>query len=103
MRITTLVFAVALAACPWCSFAQVAQPTNPQSLVVRALTLEEAWRLAEKANPALKTKQAQLAAAEGARTDADALLFNNPQVSFDRTRRDVPQRLERLRCRRCWA
>lgn len=91
MRITTLVFAVVLAACPWSSFAQVAQPTNPQSLVVRALTLEEAWRLAEKANPALKTKQVQLAAAEGAHTDADALLFNNPQVSFDRTRRDVPQ------------
>lgn len=93
MRIATLVFTGALAACPWPGFAQVAQPTNQSLLVAQAtaLTLDNAWRLAEEANPALRAKQAQLAAVEGARTDAGALLFNNPQISYDRTRRDVPQ------------
>lgn len=91
MRITTLVFASALVTCPWLGLAQVAQPMSQELSAIQALTLDGAWRLAEEANPALKTKQAQLIATEGAHTDANALLFNNPQISFDRTRRDVPQ------------
>lgn len=55
------------------------------------LTLPEALARASLANPALRAKQAQLAAAEGLNTDAKALLFNNPQLSMDKTRRLVPQ------------
>ncbi|WP_395702249.1 TolC family protein [Aquabacterium sp.] len=62
-----------------------------QAQAASPLTLEEAWRLADAAHPALLAKRAQLAAAEGARTDAAAALFNNPQVSLENTRRTVPQ------------
>lgn len=49
------------------------------------LTLDEAWRLAEAANPALRTAQAGLAAAQGQERDAQSLLFNNPQLSAEHT------------------
>jgi cobalt-zinc-cadmium efflux system outer membrane protein len=61
--------------------AQTAQP----------LLLDEAWRLAEQANPALRRKVAQQAAVDGAVQEASALFFNNPQLSWDGTRRKVPQ------------
>lgn len=44
------------------------------------LTLEEAWRLAEEANPALRETQARLNAATGEVEDTRAMLFNNPEV-----------------------
>lgn len=47
--------------------------------------------MAESANASIQLKTAQLAAAEGLRTDANAVLFNNPQLSLDNVRRDVPQ------------
>ena len=47
-----------------------------------SLTLDEAWRLAETANPTLRTAQARLAAAEGELTDARSLLWNNPQLAL---------------------
>ncbi len=56
-----------------------------------ALTLEEAWRLAEAANPTLRSAQARLAAAEGELTDTRGLLWNNPQISADAARRTIPQ------------
>ena len=56
-----------------------------------ALTLEEAWRLAEAANPTLRSTQARLSAAEGELTDARSLLWNNPELSAERLRRSVPQ------------
>lgn len=43
-------------------------------------TLEEAWRLAEQANPALRKSQARLSVATGEVDDSRALLFNNPEV-----------------------
>ena len=52
-----------------------------------ALTLAEALRLAETTHPAVRSREAQLAAAEGARREAGSLFFNNPEVSLDRTRR----------------
>lgn len=65
------------------------------ALAVRAaeppLTLDRAWQLAEKANPALKAAQAGLTVAEGDLTDARGLLWNNPQLAAERTRRKVPQ------------
>ncbi|MEW6590296.1 MAG: TolC family protein [Pseudomonadota bacterium] len=56
-----------------------------------ALTLEEAWRQAEAANPTLRAAQAAVPAAEGELRDARALLWNNPQVSVEGLRRKVPQ------------
>ena len=56
-----------------------------------ALTLEGAWQRAEEANPALRAAQAAVPAAEGELRDARAPLWNNPQVSMARIRREVPQ------------
>lgn len=56
------------------------------------LTLAEAMRVAGSAHPAVRAREAQLAAAEGARREAAATLFNNPALSTERTRRraDAP-------------
>jgi cobalt-zinc-cadmium efflux system outer membrane protein len=54
------------------------------------LTLEQAWQIAEDANPTLKAAQASLAAAQGQVTDSRGLLWNNPHVSADGLRRLVP-------------
>lgn len=56
-----------------------------------ALTLEGAWRRAEEANPTLRASQAAIPAAAGELRDARAPLWNNPQVSVERRRREVPQ------------
>jgi len=71
--------------------AQTAVPTPPQAAPLPPLTLPEALARAEQANPALRAKSAQLTAAEGLRTDASALLYNNPQLAVDQRRRSVPQ------------
>lgn len=55
------------------------------------LTLERAWQFAEQANPAIKAAQANLAGAEGQLTDARGLLWNNPQIAAERSRRRVPE------------
>ncbi|MDR0635332.1 MAG: TolC family protein [Azoarcus sp.] len=55
------------------------------------LTLDRAWLRAEETSPALKSAQANLAAVEGALTDARGLLWNNPQLSAEFGRRRVPQ------------
>lgn len=52
-----------------------------------ALTLAEAIRLAETANPALRTREAQLAAGEGLRREAASPLAYNPELSFELARR----------------
>ncbi|MEL4177983.1 TolC family protein [Roseateles sp. PN1] len=87
MRLKTLLLTAALAMTPWCATAQPVQPAHAAT----PLSLEEALRLAEQANPALRSRQAQLAAAQGARTEANALLYNNPQLALEGTRREVPQ------------
>ncbi len=56
-----------------------------------ALTLEAAWQRAEEANPTLRTAQAAVPAAEGELRDARAPLWNNPQLSAERKRKEVPQ------------
>ncbi|MEJ8855896.1 TolC family protein [Variovorax robiniae] len=92
MRIKTLVIASAMAVAAWPSLAQEAAPARiAEAAALRDLTLADAWRLAEAANPAIRAKQAELASAEGVRTDANALLFNNPELAAERTRRDVPR------------
>ena len=52
-----------------------------------ALTLAEALRLAEQANPSLRSVEAGLQVAEGEARDASGLLYNNPELSFERARR----------------
>ena len=47
----------------------------------QVLTLEEAWRQAEAANPVLRQAQANSTATEGELAQAREPLFNNPQVS----------------------
>lgn len=90
MRFKLLVAATLWAATTGASFAQ---SSEPQAAVQAAptLTLEEAWRQAERANPALRRKAAQQAAVEGMAQDARALFFSNPQISWEGTRREVPQ------------
>ena len=61
------------------------------------LTLEEAWRVAEQANPALRTAQSAVHAAQGQLTDSRAPLWNNPEASLEGTRTQIPQVDERWR------
>ncbi|TXH59066.1 MAG: TolC family protein, partial [Burkholderiaceae bacterium] len=94
MRLHALALASLIAACPSWAAAQSPAPSAASSTsatqAAPALTLDEAWRLAASANPAIRARQAQLSAAEGARTDAAAALYNNPQLTLDNTRRSVP-------------
>lgn len=91
MRSTTLAIAYTLFLISATGFAQVTTPDVATTPTLSRLTLQEALARAASASPTLRAKQAQLAAAEGASTDARALLFNNPQLSLDRTQRQVPQ------------
>ena len=85
MRFPILALAFVLAASTGTARAQSAAAPRPPI----ALTLAEAMRLAEIAHPAVRVREAQLAAAEGARREASSLLHNNPELSTDRTRRRV--------------
>lgn len=92
MQLMTPAVACALFLLSAPGFAQVTPPTAVASAPALApLTLTEALAQAGLANPTLRAKQAELAAAEGARTDANRFLFNNPQISLDKTQRQVPQ------------
>ncbi|MHB9021279.1 MAG: TolC family protein [Halothiobacillus sp.] len=75
----------------------------PLSALSAPLTLEQAWQQAEQANPALRTIQANLAAAQGEFTDARALLWNNPQLSTEWRKRTIPQTADPARSNREWA
>ncbi len=68
-----------------------------------ALTLEAAWQRAEEANPALRAAQAAVPAAEGELRDARAPLWNNPQVSMERRRKEVHQVSNPTQVNRDWS
>lgn len=55
-----------------------------------SLSLEQAWQRAEVANPSLQAAQAALSAAQGQVRDASAPLWNNPSISGDVFRRQIP-------------
>ena len=55
----------------------------------RSLTLAEALRLAEQANPTLRAAEASVAAAEGQLKDTEGLLWNNPVLLTEGTRRRI--------------
>lgn len=80
MRFPIVALAFALAATANAARAQGAA-------VPAALTLDEAMRLAEAAHPSVLAREAQLPAAEGTRREADALLFNNPELGSEAIRR----------------
>ena len=61
---------------------------NAQS---EALTLDEAVRLAESNNPALRSAQSQLGASEAEHKEARSLLWNNPQLNVEARRRSLSQ------------
>lgn len=61
------------------------------------LTLENAWRIAEQANPALRTAQSAIHGAQGQLTESRAPLWNDPQASLETTRTRVPTADERYR------
>ena len=80
-------FPVLVAACTACLLAAAHGLANAQvPASPPALTLAEALRQAELASPAVKLREAQLAAAEGARQQASTLLANNPELSLERSR-----------------
>ncbi|MGM9488084.1 TolC family protein [Ideonella sp. YS5] len=85
MRFPLLALACVLATAVNSATAQNNQGTSP-------LTLAKAMRLAETAHPAVRAREAQLDAAEGARREAASVLFNNPELSAERTQRraDTP-------------
>lgn len=62
---------------------------NLSAPVHAGLTLDQAFRIAESANPALQAARAERAAAEGAVSEASGLLFNNPVAAGDLVRRQV--------------
>lgn len=55
------------------------------------LTLQEAWTLAERANPAFRAAQAETASAEGRLAELRAPLFNNPALAVEGWRGKRPQ------------
>ncbi|WP_198414980.1 TolC family protein [Piscinibacter terrae] len=86
-----MILALAIAVPGVAALAQPQPPLSAPAQDPRRLTLQQALRLAEDAEPTLRRKRAELLAAEGARAEASALLFNNPQASVETTRRQVPQ------------
>jgi cobalt-zinc-cadmium efflux system outer membrane protein len=55
------------------------------------LTLGEAWRIAEQANPAIRSAQAAIHAAEGQLAESRAPLWNNPGLALEGSRTRIPQ------------
>ena len=74
---------------PYIVFAALVGAVFPAA--AQTLTLDMAWRIAEQANPALRSAQANRFAAEGQLAEGDALLRNNPTIALDPSRRAVPQ------------
>lgn len=89
MRLPIVVAACLLAAAHGLADAQApVGPVVPQAPPASQapLTLSETLRLAELASPAVKLRQAQLAAAEGAQQQASTWLASNPELSVERSR-----------------
>ncbi|MBL8525746.1 MAG: TolC family protein [Betaproteobacteria bacterium] len=66
--------------------AQVDVPVVPG----KPLTLTEAWRLGESNSVKLKAAYAAVDVAEGHAADTRGLLWNNPEISAERTQRKAP-------------
>lgn len=84
MRFPALVAACVSAALH--GFAGAQAPTTPT-----ALTLADALRQAESFSPTVRLREAQLAAAAGARQQASTLLAQNPELSLGRSDKQTRQ------------
>lgn len=73
-----------------CLLAAFVSCAGAQNTVNGALTLAEAMRLAETGNAAVRAREAQLAAADGARREAASPFINNPELSGEATRLRAP-------------
>ena len=62
---------------------------HASSVTPAPLTLQQAWALAERANPTLQVTKANVAAAQGELSQTHTLLFNNPQITVDGAKRDI--------------
>lgn len=58
---------------------------------VQSFTLDQAWRRAESHNATIQAVAANAAAVEGQSADAQAFLWNNPQLNGELVHRRVPQ------------
>lgn len=63
----------------------------PLAAAAGPLTLAAAIRIAESANPALRSARAALHAAQGLLAESRGWLWNNPEVSLERSRAGVPE------------
>jgi cobalt-zinc-cadmium efflux system outer membrane protein len=75
----------------------VTAPASPPTL-----TLEQAWQLGDAAGVAIRQARSRRSAAEGEADGASALLRNNPTISGERIRREVPEAPGRIDSRREW-
>lgn len=95
MRMKALALASLVAACPWQVVAQQpispgAGPSAPLHATAAPLTLAQVLDRASEASPGVLARLAQRAAVEGARQEAGALFYNNPQLALERSRRTLP-------------
>lgn len=63
----------------------------------QALTLTEAWRIAEERNPALRSAAAAVHGAQGQLAESRSPLWNNPEASLEGSRTRISQADERYR------
>ena len=70
-----------------CAQAQIAKPATASA----RLSLEQAWEMAERNNLTVLSARSELIAASGRTEDAQAPLFNNPELSAEVSHRKVPQ------------
>jgi cobalt-zinc-cadmium efflux system outer membrane protein len=95
MRNCLLLFALAIAVPAYAQKSLEVPRNSADSVAVPVsatgrLTLGQAWRIAEQANPQLRAAEATLQVAEGQLKDTQGPLWNNPQVSTDQLRRRAP-------------
>jgi cobalt-zinc-cadmium efflux system outer membrane protein len=75
----------------WVATARAQVAPLPETATVTPLTLDTAWRRAEDKSISLIAARAAVIAAEGAAEDTRGLLWNNPELTTDQTRRQSPQ------------
>jgi len=79
-----------------CAAALVASALIAGPVHAAPLTLDEAWRIAEQANAALRSALAAVHAVQGQLTESRAPLWHNPEASLERMRTRIPNADERF-------
>lgn len=76
--------------CLLCIAVANAQGTGAPVPLAQPITLADAWRMAEQNSLTLKAARASVTAAEGHAEDTRGLFWNNPEISAEGARREVP-------------